>query len=99
MQSVFEAPNNSVPEFETEFLRDFVNENIQRENLAFFPNMVPDLPAKTSISRQYPHTFRKGGSLEVEILIEPQTLFVLLANVVRRGGNDEASSSIRNLFK
>jgi hypothetical protein len=68
MQSVLEGPNDTVPKLQTEFFTYPINEDVERKNLAFLPNMVPDLPTKAPSGIEYADAFPESIALELQIV-------------------------------
>ena len=99
METVFEAPNNPIPQREPKFLAYAVNENIQWKNLAVASYMVPDLPTKAAFFTEYAHTFAKRILLLAKVAYKIQPIFIALAYVVGGRRDNKLGSFVRNFLQ
>src|SRR2546425_258849 len=89
MEAVSIMPHYSVSELKAEKLENFIEEHVKGVYLAVL-DIAPHLPTDASIVAEYPMELGYDPRLGCHVLIESNPPFIGLADVVRRGGNNEA---------
>lgn len=82
MQTMFETPNNTVPQLEPKPLTNSMDENVEGINFPIMSYVVTDLPAEAPVVSQNSRAFAKRVALLLEILRESDFFLVSLPDVV-----------------
>jgi transposase len=88
VQPVFKVPDDAIAHPELESGEDGVENGVQRDDRSTV-DVVPHLPANTASRGQRADTLGNDLRLLMEVPVEMESLFVLLADVVRRRRDDE----------
>lgn len=98
MQAVLETPDDPVPHDKVERIEDWVKGNVQRDDGTII-NIVADFPAETAGVRKHPDTFPDDLFLQLDIVLQLAFLFVFLADIVRRGGDNQLNAAVWYLLQ
>ena len=88
MKAMLKMPDDPIPHAQAESREHGIERGVQRNDCAIIYE-IADLPANTAIGREGSNTFCNDSPLLLNVGIEANAFFVLLANVVRRRGDHQ----------
>lgn len=76
-------PNNSIPKFQTMFLKYLIVEYVQWKNFSLI-HVIPNLPTNAAFFRKNPDEFFDDSFLRSKVRFDRLLYFIFLANIIWR---------------